>query len=80
MPEGALRTQIYLSARQRRRLDEIAAVRKVAMAAVIRDAVDAYLDGPAGDGEAALAESYGKLPDLVVPSRDEWDRGSARRH
>jgi hypothetical protein len=80
MAEGALRTQIYLTARQRRRLDEIAAGRKVAMAAVIRDAVDAYLDGSAGDISAALAESFGSLPDLVVPSRDEWDRGSARRH
>jgi len=44
------------------------------LAHVIREAVDEYLaEGP--DPETALRETFGSLPDLRVPSRDEWDRG-----
>ena len=78
MAAASFRTQINLTARQRRRLDEIAADRKVAMAAVIRDAVDAYIDSP-GHADAVRGKSFGSLPDLMIPTRHEWDRGPARR-
>lgn len=48
------------------------------MAAVIRDAIDAYLTEPAVDIDAALSETFGSLPDLVLPSRDEWAERDAR--
>jgi predicted DNA-binding protein len=77
----ATRTQIYLTAEQRRRLDERAKRRGVSLAWVVRDAVDAYLDETEADLNAALEATFGTMPDLEVPSRDEWDRGySADRH
>ena len=42
----------------------------------MREAVDAYVaqgDPPALD--AVLDETFGSMPDLRVPPRDEWDRG-----
>lgn len=44
------------------------------MAEIIRRAVDGYLDEQA-DPNAALSATFGSVPDLKVPSRDEWDRG-----
>ena len=44
------------------------------MAEIIRRAVDGYLNEQA-DPSAALSATYGSIPDLEVPSRDEWDRG-----
>ncbi|MGH9269391.1 MAG: hypothetical protein ACRD0D_14600 [Acidimicrobiales bacterium] len=44
------------------------------MAQLVREAVDAYLEGRISDPEESLAATFGSLPDLVVPSRDEWDR------
>jgi len=78
---SSTRTQVYFTASQRRRLDVIAERRKVRMAEVVREAVDAYLGGMEAEEEAAvLAETFGALPDLTVPSRDEWDRARPRRH
>lgn len=71
----ATRTQIYLTKEQRERLDEVARREEASLAEVIRRAVDQYLDRPSNDLEAALAATAGALPDLQVPSRDEWDRG-----
>jgi predicted transcriptional regulator len=71
----AQRTQIYLSAGQRKRLDEIAAREHKSLAEVIREAVDAYLAGASPDPVAALAATFGVSPELEVPSRDEWQRG-----
>jgi hypothetical protein len=66
---------VYLTAMQRERLDELTRRRGVSLATVIRDAIDRYLaEARPGLGEA-LAASYGRLPDLEVPSRDEWDDG-----
>ena len=50
------------------------------MARLIREAVDAYLADDRPDAQAALDETFGTLPDLELPSRDEWDRdpGPAR--
>lgn len=72
---SATRTQIYLTADQRKRLDELAHRRGEPLAQIIRDAVDAYLAGVEVDAETALAATFGRSPDLVVPSRDEWERG-----
>jgi uridine kinase len=73
--DGATRTQIYLTADQRRRLD--ARVRRDghSLAHLVREALDAYLAETAPDAERALGETFGSLPDIEVPSRDEWSRG-----
>ena len=44
------------------------------MASLVREAVDAYL-AATPDPEVALDRTFGSLPDLIVPSRDEWQRG-----
>ena len=68
------RTQIYLTDEQRRRVDELASAEGVTMAEIIRRAVDGYLDEHV-DPSAALSATFGSVPDLEVPSRDEWGRG-----
>jgi predicted DNA-binding protein len=70
---ASTRTQIYLSDEQRRRLDERGRHEGRSLASLIREAVDAYLvERP--DEATALDATFGSLPNLVVPSRDEWDR------
>lgn len=73
------RTQIYLTEDQRRRLDARGRRTGAPMARLIREAVDAYLADDMPDTDAALDESFGAVPDLSVPSRDEWapDPGEA---
>lgn len=68
------RTQIYLTDEQRRRLDQRARRSGASLAHMIREAVDAYLAHDQPDAQAALDETFGTLPDLEVPGRDEWDR------
>jgi predicted DNA-binding protein len=75
---SATRTQIYLSEQQRRRLAERQRREGKSMAAVIRDAIDAYLTASAVDIEAALNETFGSLPELAVPSRREWAKRELR--
>jgi predicted DNA-binding protein len=77
---AATRTQIYLTAEQRRRLDRVVRRRGVPMAQVVREAVERYLASSEPDLEDALAASFGSMKDLEVPSRDEWDAGPAGRH
>jgi hypothetical protein len=72
---SSTRTQIYLTAEQRTRLDVLARRRHRSLAALVREAVDAYLAGLGPDQETALASTFGRLPELEPPSRDEWDRG-----
>lgn len=72
------RTQIYLTTDQRKRLDARARRTGAPLAKVIREAVDAYLAESPQDMDTALNEAFGALPDLVVPSRDEWDRATHR--
>jgi hypothetical protein len=67
------RTQIYLTDDQRRRLDARGRRTAAPMARMIREAVDAYLADDRPDTDAALDETFGTLPDLVLPGRDEWD-------
>jgi predicted DNA-binding protein len=71
---SATRTQIYLTAQQRDRIDRVARSRGVTMAEVIRTAVDHYLDD-SPDPTAALASTFGADQTVNVPERDEWDRG-----
>jgi len=44
------------------------------MAEIVRRALDGYLNDQA-DPEVALATTFGAVEGLMVPSRDEWDRG-----
>jgi hypothetical protein len=74
---SATRTQIYLRSDQRRRIDEAARAERLTLAEIVRRALDRYLAEEAPDPAAALEETFGVVPDLDLPSRDEWDR--ARR-
>ena len=70
------RTQVYLTDDQVGRLKRSAKSHRVSMAELIRDAIDDFLKRDARtDPVAALDRTFGALPDLEVPSRDEWDRG-----
>jgi hypothetical protein len=71
----ATRTQIYLTADQRERLDRLVQRRGVPLAAVVREAVARYLDEVEPDLHEALSMTFGSMPELEVPSRDEWDHG-----
>jgi predicted DNA-binding protein len=71
---ASTRTQIYLTDDQRRKLDARGRRTGAPLARMIREAVDAYLVDDRPDVQAALDETFGTLPDLDVPSRDEWDR------
>lgn len=71
---AATRTQIYLTAGQRERLDARGHREGKALAELIREAVDAYLEDAPPDPHAVLEATFGALPDLEVPSRDEWER------
>jgi hypothetical protein len=72
----ATRTQIYLTAEQRERLDALGRREGKTLAELVRAAVDEFLATAAPDPEAALAATFGALPELEVPTRegDEWDR------
>lgn len=72
--ERATRTQVYLTAAQRRMIDARARRDGTTLAHVVREALDEYLVGDPAETEAALADTFGTLPDLEVPSRDEWIR------
>jgi len=69
---AAIRTQIYLTREQRRRLDALARSQRRSLADLIREAVDAYLAGSPADPGEALAAAFGSLPDLELPAREEW--------
>jgi hypothetical protein len=73
------RTQIYLTADQRRQLDARGRRTGAPLARMIREAVDGYLADDRPDTEEALDETFGTLPDLELPSREEWDRGTDPR-
>ena len=70
---GATRTQIYLTTEQRRKLDARRKREGKTLAAVIRDAVDAYLDRPdIKTVKAILDATFGIDPNFSVPPRSEW--------
>jgi predicted DNA-binding protein len=69
----AVRTQIYLTEEQRARLAERGRRDGLAMAELIREAVDTYLAS-----ENDLEATFGAAPGIrkEIPSRAEWkDRG-----
>jgi hypothetical protein len=78
----ATRTQVYLTAEQRRRIEELRARDGRTLAEVVRAALDAYLaaHGPQAEEarraelRRALDETFGSMPDLEVPPREEWNR------
>lgn len=70
---SATRTQIYLTSEQRRNLDERCLREGISLAEAVREAVDLYLASTQPDAEAALDATFGALPDLEVPPRDDWD-------
>lgn len=77
----ATRTQIYLTKKQRQQLDARRKREGKTLAAVVREAVDAYVarDGAsAADIQAVLDRTFGSIPDLEVPSRDEWEERAQR--
>lgn len=73
---ASTRTQIYLTDDQRRRLDAKGRLTGAPLARMIREAVDVYLADDQPDPDATLDETFGTLPDLELPSRDEWERGA----
>lgn len=78
---AATRTQIYLTKQQRRELDARRKREGKTLAAVVRDAVDAYIatdQATAADLQAVLDRTFGSIPELEVPSRDEWDERAQR--
>ena len=68
------RTQIYLTEDQRRQLDTRGRRSGTPLAGMIREAVDAYLADDRADLDTALDETFGTLPNLELPGRDEWER------
>ncbi len=73
---SAVRTQIYLTKEQRRRLDARGKREGKSLAALVREALDAYLvERSPEDVQAVLDRTFGISPNFTVPSRDEWDRG-----
>lgn len=70
----AVRTQIYLTAAQRARIDELRRSDGRSLAEVVRAALDVYLEAGAPPTDADFRASFGSSPRLEVPSRDEWDR------
>ena len=72
---GALRTQIYITAAQRARLDELRLRDGKSLAELIREALDAYVEERQPDPASALDATFGAHPGLNPPPRDEWDRG-----
>jgi hypothetical protein len=71
---AARRTQIYLTAEQRKWLDERRRRERRSLAELVREALDAYLADRSADPASALNATFGALPKLELPSRDEWDR------
>lgn len=76
---ASTRTQVYLTEDQRRRIDDLASRNGQSLAWIVREALDHYLAGPAPDRKAALDATFGAAPDIVAPSREEWNRYPAGR-
>lgn len=74
----ATRTQVYLTAEQRRRLDARRRREGRSLAALVREALDTYLAEDTRSIEEALESTFGTMPDLAAPPRSEWDRRDRR--
>ena len=75
----AIRTQVYLTKEQRGKLDSRRRRERKTLAAVVRDAIDAYIgkEKPA-DLRKTLEETFGVAPKFSVPSRNEWGQRARR--
>lgn len=71
----ATRTQIYLPRELRDMVDDRAHREGKSMAQLIREALEAYLGSQSPDAATALDQTFGSMPDLDVPGREEWERG-----
>lgn len=71
---AATRTQVYLTAEQRRRIDDLIGRNGQSLAWVVREALDQYLAELSLDLQQALDATFGALPDITVPPREEWNR------
>ena len=69
------RTQVYLTREQREKIEELMRREHLSLASIVRHALDAYLANHAPDRKGALEATFGALPNLVVPGREEWERG-----
>jgi hypothetical protein len=74
---AATRTQVYLTKEQRQALDARRKREGKTLAAVVRDAIDAYVAADV-DRQTVLDRTFGSLPDFEVPSRDEWEERAKR--
>jgi len=76
---SATRTQVYLTKEQRQKLDSRRRRERKTLAAVVRDAIDAYVgkEKPA-DLRKTLEETFGVAPKFSVPSRNEWGQRARR--
>jgi len=72
---SSTRTQVYFTEEQRRQLDALARREGKTLARVVREAVDAYVVQASPHLDGVLEETFGSIPELEVPTRDEWDRG-----
>lgn len=72
---SATRTQIYLTPELRARIDDVMVREHKSLAQIVREALERYLDSSGPNAEAALASTFGTMPGLAVPPRDEWERG-----
>jgi predicted DNA-binding protein len=67
------RTQIYLTAEQRAKLDALRRRDGRSMADHVRAAVDAYVAEEMVDVDEALDATFGSITDMTIPSREAWD-------
>jgi hypothetical protein len=70
----SVRTQIYLTGEQRKKLDAMGKRDGKTLAELIREAVDRYTEEEPPDPRHALRATFGALRDLEIPDRSEWDR------
>ena len=68
------RTQIYLPAELRKRVDERADAEGKPMAEVVREALEHHLAQPLDSVLDVLDDTFGSVVDAWAPPRDEWDR------
>jgi hypothetical protein len=79
---AATRTQVYLTTEQRQQIEELRAHDGRTLAQVVRAALDEYLathgrlaaDRELAERQRVLDETFGCMPDLEVPPREQWDR------
>ena len=75
-----LRTQVYLTAQQSRRLDARRKGEGKTLAGVVRDAIDYYLEKKKPtDLRKGLDATFGVAPEFRAPFRDEWGQRARRQ-